>query len=164
MAVEKLAEAAADPRNHRYSASRGIPNLRAAVCELYARRFGIELDPDREAITTLGAKEGLTHLMWLLVEPGDAALVPDPSYPIHRFAPVLAGADVEGFRLDEDLVVSLADAHRRTVGLCGNETTSVVARPTVRRCASASEATRSSSSRKPSTSAPARTGAKRWIG
>jgi len=73
VAVEKLAEAAADPRNHRYSASRGIPNLRAAVCELYARRFGIELDPDREAITTIGAKEGLTHLMWLLVEPGDAA-------------------------------------------------------------------------------------------
>jgi alanine-synthesizing transaminase len=126
VAVEKLAEAAADPRNHRYSASRGIPNLRAAVCELYARRFGIELDPDREAITTIGAKEGLTHLMWLLVEPGDAALVPDPSYPIHRFAPVLAGADVEGFRLDEDLVASLADAHRRTVG---RATTLVVSFP-----------------------------------
>src|SRR5947209_2988546 len=69
VAVEKLAEAAADPRNHRYSASRGIPNLRRAICDLYRRRFGVELDPEREAITTIGAKEGLSHLMWLLVQP-----------------------------------------------------------------------------------------------
>jgi alanine-synthesizing transaminase len=103
VAVAKLAEAAQDPRNHRYSASKGIPNLRRAVCDLYRRRFGVELDPEREAITTIGAKEGLTHLMWLLVEPGDVALVPDPSYPIHRFAPVLAGAEVVGYRLDEEL-------------------------------------------------------------
>jgi alanine-synthesizing transaminase len=116
VAVEKLAQAAQDPRNHRYSASRGIPNLRRAICDLYARRFGIELDPEREAITTIGAKEGLSHLMWLLVEPGDVALVPDPSYPIHRFAPVLAGAEVEGFRLDGDLVAELEDAHRRANG------------------------------------------------
>ena len=111
VAVEKLAQAAHDPRNHRYSASRGIPNLRRAVCDLYARRFGIELDPEREAITTIGAKEGLTHLMWLLVQAGDVALVPDPSYPIHRFAPVLAGGEVEGFRLDGDLVAGLEDAY-----------------------------------------------------
>src|SRR6478735_6697816 len=94
IAVAKLAEAAAKPRNHRYSASRGIPNLRQAICELYERRFGVALDPEREAITTIGAKEGLAHLLWVLVEPGDAALVPAPSYPIHMFAPVFAGATV----------------------------------------------------------------------
>jgi alanine-synthesizing transaminase len=100
-AVAKLAEAAQDPRNHRYSASRGIPNLRRAVCDLYRRRFGVDIDHEREAITTIGAKEGLSHLMWLLVQPRDAALVPDPSYPIHRFAPLLAGAEVVGYRFDE---------------------------------------------------------------
>ena len=112
-AVRKLAEAAQDPRNHRYSASRGIPNLRRAICDLYARRFGVELDPEREAITTIGAKEGLSHLMWLLVEPGDVALVPDPSYPIHRFAPLLAGAEVVGYRFDEELEDALARAGTR---------------------------------------------------
>ena len=116
VAVEKLASAAHDPRNHRYSASRGIPNLRRAICDLYLRRFGVELDPEREAITTIGAKEGLSHLMWVLVEPGDVALVPDPSYPIHRFAPVLAGAEVEGFALDGDLTASLDGARRRARG------------------------------------------------
>ena len=74
VAVDKLTEAAAKPRNHRYSASRGIPKLREAICDLYARRFGVELDPEREAITTIGAKEGLAHLLWVLVEPGDAAV------------------------------------------------------------------------------------------
>src|SRR2546421_4131777 len=113
VAIAKLAEAAADPRNHRYSASRGIPNLRRAICDLYRRRFGVELDPEREAIATIGAKEGLSHLMWLLVQPGDAALVPDPSYPIHRFAPVLAGAEGEGFRLDGEIGAALEEAHRR---------------------------------------------------
>jgi alanine-synthesizing transaminase len=110
VAVEKLSEAARDPRNHRYSASRGIANLRRAICDLYRRRFGVELDPEREAIATIGAKEGLSHLMWLLVEPGDTALVPDPSYPIHRFAPLLAGAKVVGYRFDEEL----EDAYRRS--------------------------------------------------
>jgi alanine-synthesizing transaminase len=115
VAVEKLAEAAAKPRNHRYSASRGIPKLRAAICDLYARRFGVELDPEREAITTIGAKEGLAHLMWLLVEPGDMALVPAPSYPIHLFAPVLAGAAVAQVTMGpaEDAFANLADAYER---------------------------------------------------
>lgn len=92
--VEKLVEAARNPRNHRYSASRGIPNLRKAVADRYRRRFGVELDPDTEVITTIGAKEGLSHLMWALVQPGDVAMVPEPSYPIHIYAPVLAGAEV----------------------------------------------------------------------
>lgn len=92
--VDKLVEAARAPRNHRYSASRGLPNLRKAVADRYLRRFGVELDPEREVINTIGAKEGLSHLMWTLVQPGDVALVPEPSYPIHIYAAALAGAEV----------------------------------------------------------------------
>src|SRR5438309_5267053 len=94
IAVEKLCEAAHNSRNHRYSASRGIPKLRLAVANLYLRRFGVELDPDSEVVTTIGAKEGLSHVMWTLLGPGDTALVPTPSYPIHIYAPLFAGADV----------------------------------------------------------------------
>ena len=93
IAVEKLAEAAHNTRNHRYSASRGIPKLREAVSDLYRRRFNVELDPDSEIINTIGAKEGFSHLMWVLLQPGDAALVPSPSYPIHIWGPYFAGAD-----------------------------------------------------------------------
>ena len=93
-AVDKLCEAVRNPRNHRYSASRGIPKLRQAVADLYERRFGVALDPETEAITTIGAKEGFSHLMWVLLQPGDAALVPSPSYPIHIWGPLFAGADV----------------------------------------------------------------------
>jgi alanine-synthesizing transaminase len=100
VAVAKLAEAAHNPRNHRYSASRGIPKLRQAVSDLYLRRFGVELDPDSEVVATIGAKEGLSHLMWVLLGPGDTALVPSPSYPIHIYAPLFAGADVRQVRLD----------------------------------------------------------------
>jgi alanine-synthesizing transaminase len=103
VAVEKLREAVVNPRNHRYSASRGIPNLRRAICDLYARRFGVELDPETQALTTIGAKEGLAHLMWVLVEPGDAAVVPSPSYPIHLFAPAFAGAVVERIAMGPDV-------------------------------------------------------------
>src|SRR5271167_4694274 len=100
VAVEKLGEAARNPRNHRYSASRGIPKIRQAVADLYLRKFEVELDPDTEVVTTIGAKEGLSHLMWVLVGPGDTALVPSPSYPIHIYAPLFAGADVRHVRLD----------------------------------------------------------------
>jgi alanine-synthesizing transaminase len=93
IAVEKLAEAARNSRNHRYSASRGIPKLRQAVADLYRRRFGVELDPETEIINTIGAKEGFSHLMWVLLQAGDAALVPSPSYPIHIWGPYFAGAD-----------------------------------------------------------------------
>lgn len=94
IAVEKLAEAAHNTRNHRYSASRGIPKLREAIAGYYATRFGVDLDPDTEVINTIGAKEGFSHLMWTLLQPGDAALVPSPSYPIHIYGPLLAGADI----------------------------------------------------------------------
>jgi alanine-synthesizing transaminase len=100
IAVEKLAEAARNPKNHRYSSSRGIPKLRQAITDLYLRRFGVNLDPDREVVVTIGAKEGLSHLMWVLVEPGDTALVPSPSYPIHIYAPQFAGAAVRMVRLE----------------------------------------------------------------
>jgi alanine-synthesizing transaminase len=95
IAVEKLREAALLPRNHRYSSSRGLPNLRAAVSELYRDRYGVELDPETEVTMSLGAKEGLVHLLWVLLGPGDVALVPSPSYPIHLFAPGFAGAAVQ---------------------------------------------------------------------
>jgi alanine-synthesizing transaminase len=109
IAVDKLVESARNSRNHRYSASRGIPKLRQAVADLYLRRFGVTLDPDREVVTTIGAKEGLSHLMWVLVGPGDTALVPSPSYPIHIYAPLFAGADVRMVRL-EGLGTDEADA------------------------------------------------------
>jgi alanine-synthesizing transaminase len=93
-AVEKLREAALNTRNHRYSASRGIEQLRRAVSEHYARSFAVELDPETQVVSTIGAKEGLAHLMWVLVDRGDQVVVPTPAYPIHRVAPRLAGADV----------------------------------------------------------------------
>jgi alanine-synthesizing transaminase len=102
VAVDKLVEAARNPRNHRYSASKGIPKLRHAVASLYLRRFGVDLDPDTEVVTTIGAKEGLSHLMWVLLGPGDSALVPSPSYPIHIYAPLFAGAEVRQVRLGAD--------------------------------------------------------------
>jgi alanine-synthesizing transaminase len=116
IAVEKLAEAARNPRNHRYSASRGIPKLRLAVASLYLRRFGVDLDPDTEVVTTIGAKEGLSHLMWTLVGPGDTALVPTPSYPIHIYAPLFAGADVQQVRLgsDHDFFANLIESWEST--------------------------------------------------
>ena len=102
LVVAKLVEAATNPRNHRYSVSRGLPNLRRAVAERYQRRFGVELDPETEVIATIGAKEGLSHLLWVLVEPGDVAVVPEPSYPIHIYAPEMAGADVRRAPVSSD--------------------------------------------------------------
>jgi len=100
--VEKLVEAAKNPRNHRYSASRGVPNLRKAIADRYQRRFGVDLDPETEVVNSIGAKEGLSHLIWTLVQPGDVALVPEPSYPIHIYAPILAGAEVHRVPLSLD--------------------------------------------------------------
>jgi alanine-synthesizing transaminase len=113
IAVDKLAEAARNPRNHRYSSSRGIPKLRLAVSNLYLRRFGVELDPETEVINTIGAKEGLSHLMWVALGPGDAALVPTPSYPIHIYAPLFAGAEVRQVSLlggEEQFFANLMEA------------------------------------------------------
>jgi alanine-synthesizing transaminase len=113
-AVDKLCEAVRNPRNHRYSASRGIPKLRQAVAGLYERRFGVTLDPETEAITTIGAKEGFSHLMWVLLQPGDAALVPSPSYPIHIWGPLFAGAEVREIPVGtgEDFFENVKQAYR----------------------------------------------------
>ncbi len=92
--VDKLCEAARNPRNHRYSASRGITRLRGAIVEWYRRRYGVELDPETEAIVTIGAKEGISHLALAIMERGDVALVPNPTYPIHAYSAIIAGGDV----------------------------------------------------------------------
>ena len=112
IAVEKLSEAAHNSRNHRYSASRGIPKLRQAVAALYLRKFGVNLDPETEVLSTIGAKEGFSHLMWVLLQPGDAALVPSPSYPIHIWGPYFAGADARQVPVGtgEDYVANVMEA------------------------------------------------------
>lgn len=112
IAVEKLAEAARNPRNHRYSATRGLPRLRLAISDLYKRQFDVDLNPDTEVCVTIGAKEGFSHLMWVLLGPGDTALVPSPSYPIHIWGPILAGAGVHYVRLgpDQDFFANLEAA------------------------------------------------------
>ena len=112
IAVDKLCEAAHNGKNHRYSASKGIPKLRQAIADRYLKKFGVELDADTEVVTTIGAKEGLSHLMWVLLERGDSALVPSPSYPIHIYAPLFAGAEVQQIRLgpNEDFLDNMIRA------------------------------------------------------
>jgi alanine-synthesizing transaminase len=92
--VDKLVEAARNPKNHRYSASKGIPKLRAEISNWYRRRFDVEIDPETEAIATIGAKEGFSHLMLALCQPGDRVIVPAPSYPIHAFGATIAGCEL----------------------------------------------------------------------
>jgi len=94
IAVEKLAEAARNPRNHRYSLSRGLPKLREAMANYYSNTWGVDVDPELEITNTIGSKEGFSHLMWVLLDRGDAAIVPTPSYPIHMYGPLFAGADL----------------------------------------------------------------------
>ena len=97
--VEKLVEASQRIDTHGYSVSRGIPRLRKAICEWYRRRYAVELDPDAEAIVTIGSKEGLAHLMLACLERGDTVLVPNPSYPIHIYGAIIAGADIRSVRM-----------------------------------------------------------------
>jgi alanine-synthesizing transaminase len=97
--VKKLIEAVKNPRNHRYSLSRGIPNLRLAICNWYKRRYNVDLDPDTEAVVTIGAKEGLSHLILATIERGEMVLVPNPTYPIHAYSVIIAGGDVKGIPL-----------------------------------------------------------------
>ena len=114
IAVEKLAEAAHNPRNHRYSVSRGLPKLREAVAALYQRKWDVALDPETEITNTIGSKEGFSHLMWVLLQPGDAAIVPTPSYPIHIYGPLFAGADLRQVHMttDADFIDELTNAWR----------------------------------------------------
>jgi alanine-synthesizing transaminase len=100
--VAKLCEAAQNPRNHRYSASRGITRLRVAITKWYQDRYGVELDPNAEAIATMGAKEGLAHLALAVLQPGDGVLVPNPTYPIHAYSVVIADGDLRSVPLTPD--------------------------------------------------------------
>ena len=114
--VDKLVEAAQKPVNHRYSVSRGIPNLRKAICDWYSRHYDVYLDPDSEAVITMGSKEGLAHLSLAMLSPGDVVLAPDPTYPIHTYAPIIAGADVRSVPIGpgrdffEDLTTAVRQA------------------------------------------------------
>src|SRR5215475_6064629 len=101
--VNKLVEAAKRPGTQRYSVSRGIPRLRRAICEWYRRRYQVELDPETEAIVTIGSKEGIAHLCLAALDRDDAVLVPNPSYPIHIYGPVIAGADIRQVQLTPDV-------------------------------------------------------------
>jgi len=100
--VAKLAEAALDPRNHRYSVSNGIAGLRKEIAKKYETKFGVELDPEEEIIVTIGSKEGLSHMCLALLGPGDTAIVPDPAFPAHLYAPAMAGANVLRVPLGND--------------------------------------------------------------
>jgi alanine-synthesizing transaminase len=99
--VDKLVEAAQRQDTHGYSVSKGIPRLRKAICDWYKRRYGIEFDLDSEAIVTIGSKEGLAHLMLATLDRGDTVLVPNPSYPIHIYGAIIAGADIRSVRMTE---------------------------------------------------------------
>ncbi len=112
--VDKLVEAATNPRNHRYSASKGIRRLRVAIGAWYRKRFGVELDPESEAVATIGSKEGLAHLVLALLQPGDAVLVPNPAYPIHAYSVVIADGDLRSVPLvtGEDFFGRLEEAVR----------------------------------------------------
>jgi len=115
--VEKLVETIADPRSHRYSASRGIPGLRKAIAAYYERRFGVNIDPESEAIVTLGSKEGLANLASAITSPGDVILVPNPSYPIHQFGFIIADGAVRNIPVlpDEDFFTALDSAVAQSV-------------------------------------------------
>lgn len=115
--VDKLCESARNPRAHRYSASKGIPGLRKALCGYYERRFQVDLDPEREVVVTLGSKEGLANLAMAMTEPGDVILVPNPSYPIHAFGFIIAGASIRSVPAspDEAFLEALDRAVRHSI-------------------------------------------------
>ncbi len=115
--VAKLIETVADPRSHRYSVSRGIPGLRRALANYYRRRFDVELDPETEVIATLGSKEGLANLASAITSPGDTILVPNPSYPIHQFGFIIAGAAVRSIPAEpgDEMLAALDRAVRHSV-------------------------------------------------
>jgi len=114
--VDKLAEAAQNPKNHRYSASAGIPKLRSAITDWYREKYDVSLDPATEAIATIGSKEGISHLALALVGPGDSVLVPNPSYPIHPYSVIIANGDVRHvpMTLDGDFFFELSEAFKQT--------------------------------------------------
>ncbi|MCG6906976.1 MAG: aminotransferase class I/II-fold pyridoxal phosphate-dependent enzyme [Desulfobacteraceae bacterium] len=114
--VAKLVEAAQKPHNHRYSASMGINRLRVAIAKWYKDRFDVEIDPQHEAIVTIGVKEGLSHLVLVTIRPGDVVFTPNPTYPIHPYSAIIAGGDVRGVPVGpgEDFFENLLNATKQT--------------------------------------------------
>ena len=115
--VDKLVEVANNPRNHRYSASRGITKLRHAIAGWYKRNYDVDLDPETETIVTIGSKEGIAHLALAMVGPGDVVLTPTPTYPIHMYSVIIAGGEVRGIELrpDSDFFDDLTRVYRQTL-------------------------------------------------
>lgn len=114
--VAKLSDAAKKPHNHRYSASRGITRLRITIAEWYKRRFDVDIDPESEAIVTIGVKEGISHLILVTIRPGDVVFTPNPTYPIHPFSSIIAGGDVRGIPVGPgmDFFENLLSATKQT--------------------------------------------------
>ena len=114
--IDKLVEAARKPQNHRYSASMGITKLRHAITDWYKRRFDVDIDPEKEAIVTIGVKEGMSHLVLVTIRPGDVVLTPNPTYPIHPYSAIIAGGDVRGVPLGpgQDFFDNLVQAVRQS--------------------------------------------------
>jgi alanine-synthesizing transaminase len=114
--VAKMVEAAQKSHNHRYSASMGINRLRVAIANWYRQRFGVEIDPENEAIVTIGVKEGMSHLVLVTIRPGDVVFTPNPTYPIHPFSAIIAGGDVRGIPVgpEQDFFDNLLHATRQT--------------------------------------------------
>ncbi|MBW2003279.1 MAG: aminotransferase class I/II-fold pyridoxal phosphate-dependent enzyme [Deltaproteobacteria bacterium] len=114
--VEKMIEAVQKAKNHRYSASRGITKLRHAISDWYRVRFGVEIDPEEEAIVTIGAKEGIAHLVLATISPGDVVFAPNPTYPIHPYSVIIAGGDLRGIPIgpDRDFFEDLLTATKQT--------------------------------------------------
>ena len=134
--VDKMVEATQLAKNHRYSASKGITKLRGAICDWYQRRFDVHLDPETEAVVTIGSKEGLSHLALATIEPGDVVLTTTPAYPIHPYAVIIAGGEVRSIplRADSDFFSDLTEAYKNTwprpkmliINFPNNPTTQVV--------------------------------------
>ncbi len=115
--VEKLIEAARNGKNHRYSASRGVTRLRHAITDWYKRHYDVDLDPETEAIAAIGSKDAIAHLVLALIGPGDVALTPTPTYPIHTYSVIIAGGEVRGIELrpDSDFFDDLTRVYRQTL-------------------------------------------------
>lgn len=134
--VDKLIEASRSPKNHRYSASAGIPKLRLAICNWYKRNYGVDLDPESEAVVTIGSKEGISHLILSIIAPGDNVIVPNPSYPIHSYSVIIARGEVQSVPLidGEDFIESIEKTVKEVwpkpkvliISFPNNPTTSVV--------------------------------------
>lgn len=114
--IDKLCEAAKNPKNHRYSASKGITQLRVAISEWYKRRYDVDIDPEKEAVVTIGSKEGLSHLVLATVQPGDVVMTPAPAYPIHPYSVIIAGGEVTSVPIGPglDFFEGLENAYKKT--------------------------------------------------